>query len=145
MIRQAGPEDLEVVADLVRAYYQFDGIAYDEARVRPALEQLLRDEGLGFVQLAELDGAVVGHATGAWCFDAEFGGRYLMLTDLFVREGNRGAGLGRALLAAVEEAAKAGGAKAIEGQVLRGNERARLFYLSWGFSFPDRLLMTFRL
>ena len=29
--------------------------------------------------------------------------------------------------------------------VMRGNERARAFYHAWGFSFPDRLLMSRRL
>ena len=144
MIRRAAAADLETLVRLVRAYYQFDGIEWNEERTRPALRQLLEDERLGTVALAEIDGQVAGYAVGTYGFDTEFGGRYVMLTDLYVEPDRRGAGHGRALLTAVEEAARAAGARAIEGQVMRGNERARSFYHAWGFSFPDRLLMSRR-
>lgn len=145
MIRRATTADLETLVRLARTYYEFDGIEWNEGRTRPALAQLLADEKLGSAHLVEVSGRAVGYAVGTWGFDAEFGGRYVMLTDLFVEADHRGAGHGRGLLAAVEEVARAGKAGAIEGQVMRGNERARSFYHKWGFSFPDRLLMSRRL
>jgi len=145
MIRAATPADLEALARMVRAYYRYDGIEWNEERALPALRRLLEDERLGFASVVELGGAVVGYAIGTWGYDVKFGGRYVMLTDLWVDEDHRGAGHGSALLASVEERARAGGAHVIEGQVMRGNERARAFYHAWGFSFPDRLLMSRRL
>jgi GNAT superfamily N-acetyltransferase len=144
MIRKAGAADLEALGRLVRAYYEFDGIDYNAAKVRPALEQLVRESSLGNAFLVDIEGKTVGYAVATWGFDAEFGGRYLMLTDLFVEQSHRGAGFGKALLAAVDELGRTGGAGAIEGQVMRGNERARSFYHAYGFSFPDRLLMSRR-
>jgi len=145
MIRRAESADLDTLARLVRAYYAYDGIEWDEGRVRPALAQLLSDPGLGGAFLVDVEGRAVGYAVGTFGFDAEFGGRYVLLTDLFVEEAHRGAGYGRALLAAVEEMTRKAGAHVIEGQVMRGNERARAFYRAWGFDFPDRLLMSRRL
>ena len=145
MIRRAEAADLGTLVRLVRAYYTYDGIEWNEERVRPALAQLLGDPGVGGAFLVDVDGRCRGYAGGSVCFDAEFGGRYVMLTDLYVEEGHRGAGYGKALLAAVEEMARASGVQVIEGQVMRGNERARAFYRSWGCTFPDRLLMSRKL
>jgi GNAT superfamily N-acetyltransferase len=145
MIRKAAAADLEALVRLVRTYYEFDGIDFDEAKVRPALDHLLRDGSVGAAWLVEIDGRIVGYTMGTWSYDVEFGGRFVMLTDLFVEASRRGAGFGKALLAAVEEYAREGKAGAIEGQVMRGNERARGFYHAWGFQFPDRLLMSRKL
>ncbi|WP_373046837.1 GNAT family N-acetyltransferase [Vulgatibacter sp.] len=145
MIRKAAASDAGTVLELVRAYYQYDGIDFDEQKVRPALERLLAAPDLGFVHLVETDGRIVGYAMATWGYDVEFGGRFALLTDLYVMRDFWGAGFGRSLVAAVEQAAKEGGASALEGQVMRGNERARSFYHEWGFRFPDRLLMSRRL
>jgi GNAT superfamily N-acetyltransferase len=145
MIRKAGAADLETLTRLVRAYYEFDGIEYNDAKVRPALEQLLRDASIGCAFFAEIEGKVAGYTVATWSFDAEFGGRFMLLTDLYVEPAHRGAGFGKALLAGVEEVARAGRAGAIEGQVMRGNEHARGFYHGYGFQFPDRLLMSRKL
>lgn len=145
MIRKAGAADLETLVRLVRAYYEFDGIDFHEAKARPAIDRLLRDGAPGAAWLVEIDGAACGYAMATWGYDVEFGGRFLLLTDLFVEAARRGAGFGKSLLAAVEAYAREGGAGAIEGQVMRGNERARGFYHAWGFQFPDRLLMSRRL
>lgn len=145
MIRKAGAADVEALARLVRAYYEFDGIDYNEAKARPAIDRLLRDDRLGAAWLVDVGGSLAGYAMGTWGFDVEFGGRFLLLTDLYVESAKRGAGFGKSLLAAVEAYAREGGAGAIEGQVMRGNERARGFYHAWGFQFPDRLLMSRKL
>ena len=142
MIRQAGPQDTARVIELVRTYSSYDGIDFDEAKVPPAIERLLADPSLGFIFVVENDGRLVGHATATFGFDVEFGGRFVLLTELFIEERHRGAGYGGKLVEAVAQAAKQAGAHTIEGQVLQGNERAKGFYRTRGFRFPDRLVMT---
>ena len=56
------------------------------------------------------------------------------LYDIEVRPEHRGAGLGRALLAAAEEAARAGGAGALELNVFGANARAVHLYTSAGYT-----------
>ena len=56
------------------------------------------------------------------------------LYDIEVRPEHRGAGLGRALLAAAEQAARAGGAAALELNVFGGNARALRLYTGAGYT-----------
>ncbi|GAA0803965.1 GNAT family N-acetyltransferase [Spirilliplanes yamanashiensis] len=56
------------------------------------------------------------------------------LYDIEVRPEHRGTGLGRALLAAAEEVARAGGAGALELNVFGGNARAVRLYSSAGYT-----------
>src|SRR5262249_3758681 len=57
--------------------------------------------------LAEYDGRVGGYALYHPSWSTEYGERGLYLYDLYVREGARGHGLGRALMAALAAEAKA--------------------------------------
>lgn len=57
----------------------------------------------------------------------------LNIHDLAVLSGRRGRGIGRALLAAVEEAARAEGCCKLTLEVLDSNDRARGLYASFGF------------
>jgi ribosomal protein S18 acetylase RimI-like enzyme len=76
-----------------------------------------------------------GSRTWTWPRD------FLAIVDLVVRPGRRGAGIGAALLDAVEEEARRRGVAAIDLMVAGPNEGARRFYERAGFR-PD--LVTYR-
>ena len=45
--RSVGAADLETLLPLLRAYWEYDGIAYEEGRVRRGLEVLVATPALG--------------------------------------------------------------------------------------------------
>lgn len=80
--------------------------------------------GLG----AEIDGRLAGIAQ--YLFHRSFWtiGDYCYLQDLFVEPAYRGRGLGRALIAAVEAAARKAGASRLHWLTQEGNATARALY-----------------
>jgi len=91
----------------------------------------------GRIFVAELDGRAVGWAVfvedTAPLYVIEDERRTGWVSELFVEEGARGTGLGRALLAACEKEAGERGIKALMIGVHARNERARKVYADAGF------------
>ncbi|MDX6547617.1 MAG: hypothetical protein QOG33_1167 [Gaiellales bacterium] len=80
----------------------------------------------------QADGRRIGRL---WFARRELNGRAAAyLYDITIDEAHRGAGLGRAAMAAYEQAAREQGFERLELNVFGGNERARSLYLSLGFA-----------
>lgn len=101
-----------------------------ERYVNDLLENCTGDSGAVFV--AERAGHVVGfasiHINERSTDILEQYRDYAYVTDLFVREADRGQGLGRQLMQAVEAHALASGASRIRVGVLASNDAARRLY-----------------
>src|ERR1700687_2818220 len=100
-IRPARTSDLHRLLPLVKAYYAFDGIAYDAETLRTALSKLLKDKSLGRVWIIDTERSLAGYAVLAFSYDLEFGGREAIITDLFVSARYRRRGLGARLLSMI--------------------------------------------
>lgn len=90
----------------------------------------------GHVFVAEHDGAVAGFV----CLLAKVGpdldestAPYAYVSDLVVRAAYRGRGIGRRLMAAAEQAARAAQSKRLKVGVLAANKRTFDFYRAGGF------------
>lgn len=83
--------------------------------------------------LAEVDGRPAGYAVTHPAGRLQRGERTLNLHHLWVEPGSRGRGVGRALVAAVEDQAAAAGCAAVVVDVEAENEVARRLYASLGF------------
>ncbi|MHB8798695.1 MAG: GNAT family N-acetyltransferase [Thermoanaerobaculia bacterium] len=143
--REARKGDVPVLLPMMRSLWAHEGIPFDEERVGPPLRELLAHPSLGRVWLALVGGTVAGYAMGTWGFSTEQGGRFLLLDELFVLPAFRGAGLGRAALAFVEEAAHAAGGRAVRIEVAEENDGARRLYRGSGYADPRRLFLAKRL
>jgi ribosomal protein S18 acetylase RimI-like enzyme len=132
-IRLAADADAGVAAGLINAINSLDG----GAPALPMTEAVVRRDLLGprpkaLLRLAELDGAVVGFATGGFVYDAERSADALMLLDLYVVPAARRRGAARALMAALAAEAKRHGAGCLWWGVDEGDDEATLFYRSVG-------------
>jgi GNAT superfamily N-acetyltransferase len=141
-LRDAGVNDLDLVLDLMQGLYASDHIPFDPARARRALLELLADSSLGRVCLAEAEGEAIGYAALTWGYSLEFGGRYALLDELFLREAHRGRGAGRQLLDFLAALCRGLGVQALRLEVERANRGARNLYTRMGFELHDRDLMT---
>jgi GNAT superfamily N-acetyltransferase len=91
--------------------------------------QRLNDSGVGMCGLvAELDGKVVGLAHYSFTYSSWAKAPHLYLEDLFVNPEHRGSGIGKALIIALEEPAKARGSEKIYWETHKDNKVARSLY-----------------
>jgi ribosomal protein S18 acetylase RimI-like enzyme len=101
--------------------------------VRAALVPALRAEPGAEILLASVAGAIVGAAVCFRAFSTFAGRPILNLHDVAVLPAHRGRGIGRALLAAVEQRARELGCCKLTLEVADVNARARALYQSFGF------------
>ena len=143
--RPASRPDIDVLVPVVREFYADEGIPWDEAMLREALDALLSDPANGRLLLIERDGALAGYIVLGFCFSLEFGGRYGLLDELYVLPSQRGGGLGKLALAEVEALCLREGLRAVRLEVSDDNEHAHGIYQRSGYDAHPRRLMTSRL
>jgi GNAT superfamily N-acetyltransferase len=139
MIRPARPGDESILLELVRELAEFEKLA--DTVVAGAADfsaALFGDPPRAGALLAESGGQVVGMAIHFATFSTFTGRSGLWLEDLYVRPAFRGRGIGRALITAILEHARALGCVRTEWSVLDWNEDAIRFYRSLGATvLPD--------
>lgn len=141
-LRAAATEDRDLLLSLIQGLYTAEHIPFDPSRSARALDDLLADPALGRVWIIEHDGQPAGYAVLTLGYSLEFGGRFALLDELFLREEHRGKGVGRQALARIEEACRGLGVEAVRLEVERPNGIARELYRKAGFETHDRDLMT---
>lgn len=142
MIRPAVFADLEALMPIVEAMHIVEKLGWDEPAVRRDLGRLLRDDRLGQVLVAEMDGGIRGYLILAYGFSIEYRGRDAFVDELFVADGWRGRRIGTALLDQAKEVCRCQGIQALHLEVDRDNTRARALYERMGFGAHPRDLMT---
>jgi GNAT superfamily N-acetyltransferase len=131
MIRPATPNDLPLIAQLIRDLAEYEKLAHavdfkeEELRqhlfgARPCAEALIAEE----------DGQGVGFALFFHNFSTFHGKPGVYLEDLFVRPEHRGKGHGKALLAKLAQLALERGCCRLEWAVLDWNKPSIDFYES---------------
>jgi GNAT superfamily N-acetyltransferase len=132
-IRPAGPADLPLIAELIRALAEYEKLA-DEVRFDEATlgEKLFGPRPYAEVLIGEADGEPMSFALFFHNFSTFEGRPGIYLEDLFVRPEARGAGLGRALLTHLASLAVERGCARLEWAVLDWNEPAIGFYRRLG-------------
>ncbi len=125
-IREAAAEDVDAVWPLARdlaTSYEVDHDTY-----ATILTRLVREPTVVLL-VATDDGAVVGYLLGQRHATFHAGGPVIWVEEVMVAEARRGAGVGRALMEAVEERARASGA----AYVALATRRAADFYTALGY------------
>ena len=140
--KPAEARDAEQLLRLMRAFYEFEHLAFDEADACAALRQLLGDESLGRVWLIQLGAETAGYLVLTLGFSLEFKGRDAFVDELYLREEFRGRGLGTRALHFAEGACRELGVRALHLEVERANTAAQGVYRRAGFRDHDRHLLT---
>lgn len=140
----AQPADTETLIDMMRDYYGYDHIPFDEPSARAALARLTDDESLGRIWLIEQEGQAIGYLAITLGYSLEYG-RDAFIDEVYLREPYRDQGIGQRAFALAEEACRALGVQALHLEVERDNTRAQAFYRKIGYEDHDRYLLTKRL
>jgi GNAT superfamily N-acetyltransferase len=135
--RRAGPDDLDRLVALHRAFCDIDQHPFDETRARAAFAPLLADDTHGVVWITDRP---AGYAVLTWGWSIEAGGPEAVLDEVFVSE--RGIGHGSVLVERVVADAEAHGMTRVFLETESRNERVRTFYERHGFVADDSIWMT---
>ena len=146
----ASAQDIEAVSSLIAAFRSWWG--KDEPtleQIRETVGVLLRDPNTEFLLAApDGDSPPAGVCQLRYRLSVWTGADDCWLEDLYVQDGARGAGLGRALVTAATERAAARGCRRMELDVNEQNTAALTFYEQLGFTTepkpPGRTLFIAR-
>ncbi|WP_333817819.1 GNAT family N-acetyltransferase [Tabrizicola sp.] len=136
MIRPARPEDAPALAALLNHWIETTAITFNPVPKTPddILGLILSKAAAGHAFLvAEDGGRVIGQASYGQ-FRAGPGYRTCMEHSISLLPGTHGKGLGRTLLAAVEDHARAGGAHQMIAAVSGENADGRAFHARMGYA-----------
>jgi GNAT superfamily N-acetyltransferase len=133
VIRAAVPEDVPLLLELFRELAEYEHLAGEMRATDEGLrDALFGERPAAEALIAERGSQVVGYALFFPTFSSFLTARGVWLEDLFVRPVHRGAGVGRALLAAVAARVREQGGQRLEWAALDWNELALGFYRGIG-------------
>lgn len=133
VIRPALAVDAPVVLSLIRGLAEYEKLAHEVVTTEAQLAaELGAPHPVVHALIAEWAGEPVGFALYFHSFSTFLGRQGLYLEDLFVLPGQRGHGIGRALLVELARRAAERGCGRMEWSVLDWNVDAQRFYDSLG-------------
>jgi GNAT superfamily N-acetyltransferase len=139
VIRPARPDDLDPLVDLLRMLFAIEAdFDFDAARQRQGLAMLLAHE-TAVILVAEAAGRVIGMCSGQLTISTAEGGFALLVEDVVVAGPWQGKGVGRELLAALEQWATARKIARLQLLADRNNGAALEFYRKLGWQ-PTELI-----
>jgi phosphinothricin acetyltransferase len=134
-IRAVRADDAEAICEIWNPVISDSEVTFNSVRKSPAdIGQMVADKaaaGHGFL-LAEQDGTPLGFATYGQ-FRAGIGYARTMEHTVVLAPHAQGRGVGRALMAAIEDHARAGGAHTIFAGVSSGNPAGVAFHTALGY------------
>jgi GNAT superfamily N-acetyltransferase len=134
-VRTAAGSDIPQLLALIRRYWEFEGIAGFEAlRIELLLKHLIGVPHSGAVLVAKIAGQLVGYLVAVTMPSLEHRGLMAEIDELFVVPEARARGVGRQLLASLEQALAARGCVRLQLQLGVANRGARAFYRRLGYA-----------
>jgi len=127
-VRRLRESELDQVLPLIAGYQTFYGARPDTERNRRFFSRFLHPSEDGLLLGAWVDGSLAGFTTLYWFFSSTKAAESVLMNDLFVQEGRRGKGIGRALIQEALDEARRRGAAHLEWFTAPDNARAQRLY-----------------
>lgn len=143
-IRRAAPADVDALLPMVRDFHTHEGITQTDEVRRKVLAAVVAKPDLGVVLVAEGPLGLQGYLAALAGTSIEFGGRVLIVDELYIDPALRGQGIGRQLLAQAERYAQLTGVGVLILEVDDGKDRAFKLYSAQGYKRHPRRLMSKR-
>lgn len=142
VLRPVGHGDLDALTALVRAYYAYDQHDWDGVTQVAALRQLC--DGMPYARcfFILLEGQRIGYVSASYGFSIEVGGLDFFLDEVFLDAAWQGRGLGRLVLALIEDEVRALGGLRLCLEAELHNPRAAHLYATSGYAEHERRLLS---
>lgn len=138
----AETRDVERLLPLMRDFYVFERLPFEENRQRQLVLQLIQNPALGRLILFEQVAEPVGYMVLGFGFSLEFHGRDCLLDEFYIVPQNRSKGIGRAAVEFAIATCREMGIRAVHLEADNVNVRGHEFYKRLGFKDHERHLMT---
>jgi ribosomal protein S18 acetylase RimI-like enzyme len=136
LIRQGRTQDIRSLVELLRELFSIESdFSFDVALQKCGLEKIIEDgSGKSCIMVAEKQERVIGMCSGQILISTAEGGPAVLIEDMVVFPEHRGAGIGKQLLAAIEEWSIMKGATRMQLLADKNNFAALGFYKKngWG-------------
>ena len=136
-IKLATPDQRETIIEMINELWTYDDVATERDNISRAVDLIFSQPGLAEIHLLYEGDKVAGYFILVPSFSIEYGGLYVILDELFVREPFRRRGLGRQIINFVLDYCRQQGWLAIEAIADEENKVVQHFYGSHGFA-PER-------
>jgi GNAT superfamily N-acetyltransferase len=128
-VEPLAPRQLGTLLPMIGAYQRFYGVEdVDVERNRSFFSRFLAPSQDGMLIAAWRGEELVGYACLYWHFTSLVPAETVLLNDLYVEQGSRGQGIGRALIEASAEIARERGAHHLEWATAPDNVTAQRLY-----------------
>jgi GNAT superfamily N-acetyltransferase len=129
VIRKAEIDDIQILVDLLTSLFSIEtDFSIDVEKQQKGLLLILEQTERSCIMVAEADKKVVGMCTGQLLVSTAEGGLKVIVEDVVVAKDKRGAGIGSALLAEIEEWAISCGVTRMDLLADQRNDSALNFY-----------------
>lgn len=142
VLQPVGPGDLKALVALARAYYAYDQHDWDGVTQVAALRQLCDGTPYARCFFIVLDEQRIGYVSASYGFSIEVGGLDFFLDELFLEAAWQGRGLGRQVLALIEDEVRRLGGRRLCLEAELHNPRAAHLYASSGYVEHERRLLS---
>lgn len=140
--RFAEVRDIDRLLPLMRDFYVFERLPFEESRQRQLVLQLIKNPDLGRLILFERVSELLGYMVLGFGFSLEFHGRDCLLDEFYVVPNQRSKGIGRAAVEFAIATCREMGIHAVHLEADYVNVRGHEFYKRLGFKDHERHLMT---
>lgn len=140
--KPASPDDVELILDYMKAYYQIEGHKYDRQKSKRAIEKLLNDTTTGGIWLVYCDNEPIGYYCLAYSYTLASYGKDCFLDEIYIKPAFQNRGLGSKLMNIIISNLKDNGFKGMHLVVYDHNKKANNFYLKNKFVKNDASFMT---
>lgn len=127
-LRQALPDDHMTVVALIEQFCQHFAYPFNSSARSGAVGEMLITAYLGAIWLIETNGHIIGYLALTYGFTFEWGGRDAFVDEFYIIEAYRNRGLGKQVLADIQQKAQGLGLCALHLQTEIYNDRARKLY-----------------
>jgi GNAT superfamily N-acetyltransferase len=134
--------DTDDLLPLMRDFYAFERLCYEESRQRRLISELIANENLGRLVLFDSVNELLGYMVLGFGFSLEFHGRDCFIDEFYVRPEHRCRGIGGAAVEFALTTCRDLGIKAVHLEADHFNVRGHGFYKRLGFNDHPRHLMT---
>ena len=134
--------DIDTLLIFIQEYYDYDYHAFEATRTRTVLENLIQHPDWGRAWFICCNTVPVGYTVLTLSYSLEYLGRDAFVDEIYIRESDRGQGIGRATFEFLEEVCRSLDVNALHLEVEQHNTNAQQVYRKLGFTDHERYLMT---
>jgi GNAT superfamily N-acetyltransferase len=140
-IRKARPADIDVILEFIHGLAAYENYSHGlEVTAEGLGLALFGEQRSAYSDIAEIDGNPVGFALWIYTFSTYKGNHGIYLEDIFVKDAQRGQGIGKALLARLARRCVEENLGRLEWSVLDWNAPAIAFYRSRGARLLENIV-----